>query len=475
VRTWLIAALVFLLAAGGALAVLAVTRSGDPEVPPEPDVTVRADRPDPLAFKPGSEADLTARAAAGHSHILYALSPGGVSATARRVARYRDRIEAVASDAGVDPDLVEAMIFLESAGRPEVMATRDVEDAAGLGQILAGTATGLLGMHVDVGESARLTRAIRKADRRGASAKAERLRARRRKVDERFDPDKSLEGTGRYLKLAMETFDGHEDLAVESYHMGMGNLRDVLDAYGDPDASWARVYFDATPDRHPHTFRLLSEFSDDSATYLWRVLASKEIMRLWRQDPAELRRLAALHARKASAEEVLHPRADSEVYADAGELRAAYGDSELKRFPNDPAATGLRRDRDMGELVKRDERWLYRGLRPEAFALALYVGAKVRELSGTRAPLTVTSTVRDERYQHRLVRRNPEATSAYSLHTTGYSFDVRRRYASKRQAVAFQAMLDRLQSLNLISWVREPAAIHITVSSDARRLLPLID
>ncbi len=57
-----------------------------------------------------------------------------------------------------------------------------------------------------------------------------------------------------------------------------------------------RLYFDATPDRHPRTFRILSGFADESPTYLWRVLASKEIMRLWRSDRAELARLNALHA-----------------------------------------------------------------------------------------------------------------------------------------------------------------------------------
>ena len=472
-RTWLIACLVIVLAAGGALALLAATGPEERAIPDVPEVTVEKDEPDPLAFEPGSDQDLAARAAAGHSHIVYALSPGGVSATARRVVRYRDKIETVAADAGVHPDLVEAMVFLESAGRPEVSASADLEGAVGLGQILAGTASGLLGMRVDVRESERLTRKIRRADLRGQSARAERLRARRRRVDERFDPAKSLEGTGRYLRTAMESF-GREDLAVVSYHMGIGNLGDVLAAYGDPGASWTRVYFDATPDRHPRTFRLLSEFSDDSATYLWRVRASQEIMRLWREDRAELARLDALHAAKASGEEVLHPRAETTVYGGPDELDAAYEQGDLERLPNDPRALGLRRAPDMGELA-REDRWLYRGLRPEAFALAVYIGANVRELSGARRPLVVTSTVRDERYQRRLVRRNPEATRAYSLHTTGFAFDVRRRYASRRQAAAFQTMLDRLQSLNLISWVREPGAIHITVSSDARRLLPLLD
>jgi hypothetical protein len=70
-----------------------------------------------------------------------------------------------------------------------------------------------------------------------------------------------------------------------------------------------------------------------------------------------------------------------------------------------------------------------------------------------------------------LASRNPEATSAYSLHTNGFAFDIRRAYRSRAQAAAFQYMLDRLQSLNLIAWVREPGAIHITASSEAGRLL----
>ena len=40
--------------------------------------------------------------------------------------------------------------------------------------------------------------------------------------------------------------------------------------------------------------------------------------------------------------------------------------------------------------------------------------------------------------------------------------DVERRYTSRRQALAFQFVLDRLRSLNAIAWVREPDAIHIT-------------
>jgi hypothetical protein len=51
---------------------------------------------------------------------------------------------------------------------------------------------------------------------------------------------------------------------------------------------------------------------------------------------------------------------------------------------------------------------------------------------------------------------------------------VRRRYQSGAQARAFQFELENLTARGLISWVREPAAIHITVSSDAGTLVPVL-
>jgi hypothetical protein len=102
------------------------------------------------------------------------------------------------------------------------------------------------------------------------------------------------------------------------------------------------------------------------------------------------------------------------------------------------------------------------------------VGRRVKELSGAAKPLEITSTVRDDAYQQLLRKDNPEATHGYSLHTTGYAFDVERRYESGRQARAFQFMLDDLTARGLIAWIREPAAIHITVAGDAKELVPLM-
>jgi hypothetical protein len=77
--------------------------------------------------------------------VLYAKSPGGVPATAQRVQRLRPAIEDVAARADQDADTLEAIVFLESAGRPDVAASDDLRSAVGLTQILAQTATDLWG------------------------------------------------------------------------------------------------------------------------------------------------------------------------------------------------------------------------------------------------------------------------------------------------------------------------------------------
>jgi hypothetical protein len=477
-RAVLVAAALVLLAAGvtGVLAGTDEPPAGVPVVPTPPGETGAESEPlaDPFAWEPDRSDDFARRAAAGNSHLLYTLSPGGVVASAERTARWRPLVERAAAQAGVDADTLEGLVFLESAGREDARAPGGLESAAGLTQILAETGSNLLGMRVDVDASARYTRRLERAERRGRERRAEALRRARARVDERFDPERALAATARYLTIARERL-GREDLAFVSYHMGIGNLEDVLAAYGSRP-SYAQLYFDSTPTSHRRAYRILAGFGDDSSNYWWKVLAARQIMRLWREDRPELVRLNALHTAKGSAEEVLHPPAETPVYVTPEDLQRAWEDGDIVPFPQDEAVTGLRLDRRMGELARRTGQPVerYRGLRRSALAMALYIGAQVRALSG-QAPLIVTSTVRDGSYQTALADRNHEATRRYSLHTTGWAFDVLREYRSRRQALAFQFVLDRLRTLNAIAWVREPRAIHITVSYDAELLLPLLE
>jgi hypothetical protein len=69
---------------------------------------------------------------------------------------------------------------------------------------------------------------------------------------------------------------------------------------------------------------------------------------------------------------------------------------------------------------------------------------------------------------------NANAARSYSMHTTGYAFDIARTYASVRQAAAFQFVLERLQAVDAIAYIREASAIHIAVASDAASKLALL-
>ncbi len=451
---------------------------------------------DPFAFDQDRAGQFLDRGARGLAHVLYELSPGGVEATARRTVGFEEEIAGAAKAEDVKASTLEALVLLESAGRPDVIAGPDPESAAGLAQILPATATDLLGMSVDLELSKKLTERAADQEKRAAAAKGpgeldaarkqvRALLARRRAVDERFDPEAALAGAARYLALAEDHF-GREDLATTSYHMGIGNLDAVIEAYLSPEPvsggtkravadhhlSYAQLFYDSSPTRNPATYSLLRGLGDDSRTYLFRLEAAREIMRLFRGDRAELRRLDRLHGNKASAEEVLRPPEETERFVDPDALGDAYEDGDLVSLKSSTERLGYRVDRQMGQLAPKldEKRSLYRGLRPEALAAVVYTARRVREIAGRDVTLTLTSSVRDEPYQELLGASNPEATDGYSLHTTGFAFDVARDLSRSGER-ALVAVLERLRALAVVDWVYEPGAIHVTVGPDAELLL----
>src|SRR3954463_11004238 len=223
-RRRVVLGLVAAATAGRAVVVLA-SRGPDAPRTLTPGAGNTATTVDPLAWSAKRRPELERRAAAGLAHVIYAKSPGGAIVSAVRTATWRPQVERAAKRGGIDPDVLEAIVMLESAGRPDAQASNDLAGAVGLTQILAETGQSLLGMHIDRARSARLTRGINRGHKVAA-----RLRERRR-VDERFDPAKALAATVRYLRIAKARL-GRTDLAVAAYHMGIGNMQTALGAYG---------------------------------------------------------------------------------------------------------------------------------------------------------------------------------------------------------------------------------------------------
>ena len=189
-------------------------------------------------------------------------------------------------------------------------------------------------------------------------------------------------------------------------------------------------------------------------------------MRLYRSDQAVLKRLVSLQTSTDSAAEVLHPPDKTPPFANPDALYRAYAGKQLLPLPRNARALGLAYSQDMGSLAKSvgASPAAYRGLRTPALDMLIELAARVRALSGGAGPLLVDSTVTDGHYQQKLGDGDPSPT-------TGYTFTIARRYVRRSQAFAFQAMLDRLQALNLIAWERFSSVIEVTVASDAARAI----
>jgi hypothetical protein len=427
-------------------------------------------------------------AAAGLAHVLYANSSHGALATAERVARYRSLIAAEARGSGFSANTLEGIVFLESGGYSDAIAGSDPVAASGLTQIVAQTGAGFLHMRVDLRRSRKLTARIYRAEARGNLGKANRLAAIRRRVDQRFDPADALAATVRYLTAA-RSYLGRDDLAVASYHMGIGNLQGVIARWaGAPLSasttglvsanrlSYTKLFFTSAPDRHALAWARLNALSDDTRNYYWKVLAAERIMWLYRHSAHTLETDEWLQGQKNSAEEILHPRTRTWRFKRPADIARALHRHTLLPLPSSPRKTHIVLGPYLGQMAHRlhRNRRLYRALRPGALDVLLYIGTRVHELSGAKRPLMITSAVRDNRYQSKLRRVNENAARSYSLHTTGYAFDLARSYGSLRQAAALQFVLDRLESLNLIAYIKEPEAIHVAVASGAGRKLRLL-
>jgi soluble lytic murein transglycosylase-like protein len=415
-----------------------------PKPAPKPPVVVRKPAAVSAAALDAASASLTKSAAAGVDRSFFLSSPGGIFATAARVAKWRPLVVRAAKHAGVRPNLLEAIVFVESSGRGDVTGG----SAAGLAQLHPSVAR-RFGLHVDTRHGGKLTRRIAHTWRAGTVKQLRRWRAR---YDQRFAPARSLRAAAAYLASAQKTL-GREDLAVEAYHIGVKPLRRVR-------VSYATVY-------------VRSSRYDD---YAFRVYAAERVMHTWRRHPSALRFEARQQAQKNSSEEYLHPRSITHRFSNPAAILHAEQHHKLRMIPLATPRTHIAISGTLGSQARSlgRSRRLYRALRPQALDVLLYIGERVHELSHVRAPLILTSAVRDDHYQRSLMRVNVNAARSYSLHTTGYAFDIARAYKNGRQARAFQFVLDRLSAVNAIAYIREAAAIHVAVASDAAHKLALL-
>ena len=260
----------------------------------------------------------------------------------------------------------------------------------------------------------------------------------------RMRPAAQLRATVRRLERARRAL-GRLDLAVASYHLGVAPLRH--------SRSYASFYFRTTQ-------------QGANVDYYWKVLAAERVLRMYRDDRAALRYEERLQFKKNSAEEVLHPRPSTRQFRTPAAIAAAIRSGYLVRIPRMHLRVSVG---SIAGALGRSPR-LYASMRPQALDVLRYIVGQMRPYR----PLRLTSAVRDDRYQRLLTTVNPVATKAYSLHTTGYAFDILRSFSSGAEKRAFFRVLQRLEAVNAIAYIPELAAMHVAVASDAPEKVALL-
>ena len=257
-------------------------------------------------------------------------------------------------------------MFVESAGRPDVIAGATRPTPSGLTQILAQTGSSLLGMHIDLARSRQADRPDRRRLGAGPGGLVARLQRPAGRVDDRFDPRQALAGDGplpadrRAALRARRTSRSSPTTWGSATCSACSTTTTAATPCRTP-----QLYFDTAPDHHPPAYALISGFGDDSSLYYWRLLGAQQIMRLYRTDRSALKRQIALQTAADSNADVLHPPGPPRAVRHPGRARRRLRARRSCRCPRTRARLGLRYDPAIGSLAARlgFAPALYRGLR----------------------------------------------------------------------------------------------------------------
>ena len=180
---------------------------------------------------------VNAAATSRNYDLLNAINSGAVAKFSEGGGvNLKKRVAELATKQGLDPSFVNAIILVESNYTPNAVSTTG---AAGLGQLTVGTARGL-GLYVDP-KAIQQIRTWNDSIALLAKDLGSREAAIRHigyptidpKLDERFDPEKNLEASVRYLAQLHAQFGRDIVKTATAYNAGPGALKLKLAAYGD--------------------------------------------------------------------------------------------------------------------------------------------------------------------------------------------------------------------------------------------------
>jgi len=330
--------------------------------------------------------------------------------------------------------------------------------------------------------------------------------AKRRQVDERYDPAKAIASQTRYLVRMARRY-GSLDWVFQAYHGGEGGVRNTVSYYlgarwrqfGSPEGAirgvlasrggervrapltFEDLYFKTTPLAQPAAFSYLYGRSDNHRYYWWKILAAERALDFYRRDPAKFREEWRALCPGQRLEVVWYPHSKELNYPDVAALKQAYAAGQLVHWPASARSHGLVLD----HIAPLDpaNAYQYKGLRPEGLGALFRVADLYLANGGSRMPLRLHSLVQTEEYRARLNAVHPPSWMRQptkpedipiDLEPTGLCFDIERPAAVWNRKV-LEYVLGWLADRNQIYWVEEwgqgPARYHVCPSPDFQREL----
>ena len=324
-------------------------------------------------------------AALGLSHVLYAKSPGGVVASAAAHRALAPDRSTASPRATARPRHARGDRLARSRpGAPTRAPSDDLRSAVGPDPD-PGRDRPEPARHADRRQGLRAPDARHPA-RPPACAGARRCAGASTSASIR--PRRSRR-PARYLDFAKGKL-GRDDLAVVSYHMGVGNLQQALTALrpGHRPLRPALLRLEpAAPRGGVAQARLAGRRLLDLPVAGAR--RARDHAPVPQATPRRSQREAVLQSHKASAEEVLHPRRahDGVRRPLRDRPRAGVRRRCARSTRRSSRPTGCGSTRSMGELARRIKQSprLYRALRPQALAMLEAIGAATQAIARTAA------------------------------------------------------------------------------------------
>jgi len=279
----------------------------------------------------------------------------------------------------------------------------------------------------------------------GENARLEQLRAQRRMVDERYDPEKALFAHTRYLLGLYRRF---PDLqwVFQAFHGGEAGVARTLAKYMGPgwkgtpaDAiragnrgrrlTYEHVYFTSGPTSHAAAFSYLYGRGDDHRHYWWKLRAAEEAFALNRRDPAAFRRTWESLLPGRAKEAMWYPQGPDEAFTTPADVEGGVRAGALVGVAASPnvALRPVSRGTD--------------ALRPESAGLLRLLGTEYHRAGG-KDPLVIgdmsVSSERIRKLANGHVASpwppNPLLTALpgggppgdFNYHATGWAFDIPR-------------------------------------------------